>query len=244
MSLKNKALHVLILLCLSNAVFAQKTKESYPKKNATEEATDTYNTWSVGFGLSSQKTYGDLSSFAIGGGDLDRYTNLGGYIYADKMFNPILGLELKFDFGSLGAAGQGFTGRNAIKDIDEAIYGNQILTMDGSRFGFEVNGIVNLSNLWKLNSTHWSWSFLAGIGNNYIEATLYDDADASILEYGKDSKISSLYVDASIDLKYRINKRFDIALRPTINLNYVDVLDAAISSKNNYETYSRQWQRH
>lgn len=236
MSLKNKAFHILVLLCISNAVWAQKTKESYPTKNKKEEAKDAYNTWSLGAGISSVKTYGDLGSFARAGGT-ERYTNIGGYIYIDKMFSPILGMELKFDFGSLGAAGSNFNGNYAIQGIDEAIYGNQVLSMDGSKFGVEVNGIVNLSNLWKLDSKRWSWSFIAGIGNNYLDVTLYDENDTSILEYGKDSRISSLYVDAAFDLKYRINKRFDIAFRPTVNLNYVDIFDAAISSKNNYETY-------
>ena len=236
MSLKNKALQIVILLLFTNLIWAQESKESYPSKKEKKEVKDSYNTWSLGAGLSSVKTYGDLASFGRKGG-IERYTNLGGYIYASKMFNPILGLELKFDFGTLGAAGKGFNDQYAIQGIDEAIYGNQILTMDGSKFGFELNGIVNLSNLWKLNSKRWNWSFLAGIGNNYLDVTLYDETETPILEYGSESSITSLYANASIDLKYRINKRFDIEFRPTFNINYVDVFDAAISSKNNYETY-------
>lgn len=232
MSLKQKALLTLVFLSISNVIFSQGTTEKSTKKETPKEIKDSYNTWSLGLGMSSLKTHGDLSSF--GGGDLDSYSNLGFYIYGDKMFNPIVGLEVKLDYSGLGAAGRGFTGKQAISGIDETIYSNQILTMDGSKFGFEVNGVLNLSNLWKLDSTKWSWALLAGVGTNYYNTKLYDEAGIEIVSK---EDLSSPYVDASIDLKYRLNKRFDIALRPTINLNYSDGFDAANSSKNNYETF-------
>jgi outer membrane protein OmpA-like peptidoglycan-associated protein len=229
MSLKQKALFVLVLLSISNSTFSQETKKD---SSTNQEPKDSYNTWSLGLGLSNLKTYGDLSSFGVG--NLDSYTTLGFYIYGDRMFNPIVGLEVKLDYSGLGASGQGFTGNESITGINEAIFGNQVLTMDGSKFGLEVNAIINLNNLWKLNSTKWSWSFLAGVGTNYFTTKLYDETDTNILSY---ENVSSLYINSSIDLKYRLNKRFDIALRPTVNLNYTDKFDAAVSSKNNYETF-------
>lgn len=235
MSLKNKALQILVLLCITNAVFAQKTKESYPKKEETKEVKDTYNTWSLGLGINNLKTYGDFSSF--GGSDLDSYTNLGGYLYVDKMFNPILGLELKADYTQLGAAGRGFTGQNAIQGLDETTFGNQILSMDGYKVGVELGAIVNLSNLWKLNSTRWNWSFLAAIGTNRYEANLYDEADVLIPETGSSELTNSLYANASLNLKYRINKRFDLELRPTISRNYQDSFDGVNSQKSDHDNY-------
>ena len=231
MSLKHKALILLLFISISNITFSQEKKKD-SNKNGPAEAKDSYNTWSLGLGLYNLKTYGDLSSF--GGGNLDRYSNIGFYIYGDKMFNPIVGLEVKLDYSGLGAAGQGYTGNQAIVGIDETLYGAQILSMDGSKFGIELNGILNLNNLWKLNSTKWSWSLLAGVGTNYYSTTLYDEFDTEILS---NKNINSLYIDTSIDVKYRINNKIDIAFRPTINLNYADNFDAAISSKNNYETY-------
>ncbi|MDG2281054.1 MAG: thrombospondin type 3 repeat-containing protein [Flavicella sp.] len=229
MSLRKKTLLLLVFICISNATFAQKEKEDSHTKERAKEVKDSYNTWSLGLGLSSLKTSGDLSSFGDNGS-----SNIGFYIYGDKMFNPVLGMELKLDYNGLGAAGTGFTGNHAIKGIDETLYGNQLLTMDGSRFGFEVNGILNFNNLWKLNSKHWSWSLIAGLGTNYYSTKLYDESNTEILSY---DDASSLFFDAGLDLKYRINKRFDIALRPSMNLVYADNFDAAISSKNNYETY-------
>lgn len=232
MSLKNKVLLILLLSCISTATYAQKdsTKNQPPK-----EVKDTYNTWSLGLGLNTMNIYGDLGSYL--NGNSQDYTNLGFYIYGDKMFNPIVGVELKFDFNSMGASGGGFSGPNAISGLDPSIYGNQILTMDGSKFSFDVNGIINMNNLWKLNSKHWSWSLLAGVGVNYYDTKLYDEAGTILKEFGTDKKASSFFVDASLDIKYRLNKRFDINLRPTLYLNNADNFDAAISNKKTYETY-------
>jgi len=231
MSLKNKASHILVLLCISNAIWAQKTKESYPENKETKEVTDTYNTWSLGLGLSSLKTYGDLTSF------YDPHTNLGGYIYVDKMFNPIIGMEFKIDYSKLGAAGKQFSGNIAIKDINETIYGGQTLTMEGYKYGFELDAIINLTNLWKLNSKHWSWYFMGGVGAQYYKSELYDEADNLLLSYGNNELHSSFNLSASLGVKYRINKRFDIEFRPNINLVLEDNFDAALSSKRSYETF-------
>ena len=47
----------------------------------------------------------------------------------------------------------------------------------------------------------------------------------------------SVYYTAGIGLKYKLSNKFDIELRPTINLNEEDHLDAAISVKQNLEMY-------
>jgi outer membrane protein OmpA-like peptidoglycan-associated protein len=232
MPLKNKVLLVLLLSCLSQVSFAQKRKKGGIKKQPIKEVKDTYNTWSLGMGLSSLKTSGDLSSYSSG--NIEGSTNLGFYIYGNKMFNPIVGLEVKIDYNSLGAAGQGFTGNHAIKGIDENLYGNQVLSMNGNKFGFEINGILNFNNLWKLNSKNWSWSLIAGLGNCYYSTKLYDENKSEILSFNNSS---ALYFDTGLDVKYRLNRRIDISLRPSINSVYADDFDATISSKNSYESY-------
>jgi len=235
MTIKNKALQLLLTFIITSTVFAQQAEKKAVKEEGESEAKDAYNIWAIGFGMSSLKTYGDFTSF--GGENHDRNSNFGAYIYVDKMINPLLGVEFKIDYSSLGAGGQGFTGDYAIRGIDESIYGNQVLTMDGYKIGFELDAIVNINNLWKLDSKNWSWSLMAGIGAQYYSNTLYDESDNILLTHGNDDLYGSLYVSGALGVKYKINKRFDVEIRPSININNADTFDAAVSTKKIYESF-------
>tara|TARA_B100000809_G_scaffold43630_1_gene37845 strand:+ start:10137 stop:13775 length:3639 start_codon:yes stop_codon:yes gene_type:complete len=231
MSLKNKALFILFSICISNVILAQKTKESYPEKKQTNETSESYNTWSLGAGFTSLKTFADLTSF------YNPDFNLGGYLYVDKMFNPIIGMEFKIDYSALDAAGKGYSGNSSIIGIDQTIYGNQVLRADGYKYGFELDAIINLSNIWRLNSKHWSLYFMGGVGCQLFNSKLYDESDNLLKSYGNDGLFSSFHVSSSFGVRYRINKMFDIELRPTVTLVNDDTFDAAISQRKTYETF-------
>ena len=65
------------------------------------------NSWAVGAGLSNFIMHGDLRS--IGTGDDTNYLNFGGFVYVDKMFNPLLGLELKLAYNEISGGAQYFS---------------------------------------------------------------------------------------------------------------------------------------
>jgi len=252
MTLKHKALQIIIFLFVSSGVFGQKVGNISQKKDSTSVFSKKHNTWALGLGLNNLIMHGDFRS--LGTGDQGNYWNFGSYLYIDKMFNPVLGVEFKIDYSKLGGASQYFSNGYKIKYLEDSSYEGLDLILEGYKYGFEVDGIINLTNLWKLNSNKWSLSFMAGMGYHRYTSKLLSANDAIIdgiptpagsiiLNFennlGRDNNdhASSIFLNTSLSLKRRLGKHFDIELRPTLNLNNEDHFDAAISDKQIYETF-------
>jgi outer membrane protein OmpA-like peptidoglycan-associated protein len=247
MTFKNRALQVIFLLFISLQIIGQAKKSEElekPVELTKPSFSSLYNTWALGIGGTNLIVHGEMRS--LGTDTHGNFYNFGGYIYADKMFNPVLGVELKFNYTKIGGASQYFSDGYEIKYLDANLYKDQTLVLDGYRYGFETNAIINLTNLWKLNSKRWSFNFMAGMGyhrytSKLIVSSTLEVPDGTNFETNplrdNGDHASSIYLNTSLGLKYRINKRFDIELRPTINLNNGDHFDATISDKQNYETF-------
>ncbi|WP_088324458.1 hypothetical protein [Polaribacter tangerinus] len=89
-----KRLFLLTILCCFSATvfFAQFTTDEITYGNRLDLKNT--NTWAIGGGFSNFIMHGDLRS--LGTADDKNYYNFGGYLYVNKMFNPLLGLEMKF----------------------------------------------------------------------------------------------------------------------------------------------------
>ena len=70
-----------------------------------------------------------------------------------------------------------------------------------------------------------------------------DGTATSLVDFGNNparsglNEASSVYLSIQAGIKYRINKRLDIELRPSWYFNYEDHLDATISNKQDWETF-------
>lgn len=249
---------VLLPVFIFTSIFSFSQSEKKSKFN------EEYNTWAVGAGFSILNMHGDLRSFDTKTGDA--YLNLGGYIYVDRMFNPILGIEARFNISQLGGESQTISSSG-----DEGLYyrvlyatpyTSRILKIEGTSFGFETSMIIDFDNLWKRNSEKWNWSGYVGVGYQkysprlIIKDYVYDannpqyplddvDTDGTIkdADFGHNSNrdfntnAGSLYLNAGIGVKYRLNDKFDIEARGVLNLNNEDHMDAAISHKQTYESF-------
>ena len=189
------------------------------------------------------------------------------------MFNPILGVEAKFNISQLGGEVQsiqnsGGTSETAYYRILYAEpYDERLLKVEGTSFGFETSIIIDFDNLWKRNSAKWNWAGYVGFGYQkynsrliikdfdisertfgdvtepYHENQVGDDGTIKDTDYGDNSQrdfgsnAGSLYLNAAISVKYRLNDKFDIEGRGVLNLNNEDHLDAAISQKQTYESF-------
>jgi len=202
------------------------------------------NTWAVGGGLSNFIMHGDLRS--IGTGNQGNFWNFGGYVYIDKMFNPLLGLELKANYSKIGGAAQYFS------DVYDVLYVNNTqitndLFFDGRAYGAELNLIFSFSNIYSNFAEKWHISGYFGMGYHQYNSALYerniDGSKTLLVDFGNNpardnvKEASSIYLSAQLGLKYRINKRVDIEVRPSWYFNYEDHLDAAISNKQDWETF-------
>lgn len=206
--------------------------------------TENYNSWAAGAGFSNFIMHGDLRS--IGTGIQGNYFNFGGYVFANKMFNPIVGVELKINYNSIRGGAQ------YLSDVYDILYLNNTqisndLFFEGTAIGGEVNGIVNMSNLFRRKKRKLNLSVILGLGYHQYDSKLYErtpTGDANLLidfgnnpERQNNKNASSVYLTSQLSLKYRINKMFDIEFRPSWYLNYEDHLDATISNKQNLEIF-------
>jgi len=202
------------------------------------------NTWSVGGGISNFIMHGDLRS--IGTGTQGNFWNFGGYVYVDKMFNPILGLELKLNYNKLSGAAQSFS------EIYEVLYTNQgtinnNLSFEGRAYGAELNLILSLSNIYKRSSEKWYLASYIGGGYHQYNSVLYernpDGLRTEQVDFGSNplrdnqDEASSIYLTLQMGIKYKLSKKIDIEFRPSFYLNYEDHLDAVISDKQSLETF-------
>jgi outer membrane protein OmpA-like peptidoglycan-associated protein len=188
--------------------------------------------------------HGDLRS--IGTGNQGNFWNFGGYLYVDKMFNPLLGLELKANYNQISGGAQYFS------DIYDVLYvdGTQItnnLFFEGQAYGAELNLIFSFSNLYVQNATKWHFSGYLGMGYHQYDSQLFernpDGSATPLVDFGfnparnSQRKASSIYLSIQAGIKYRISKRVDLEFRPSWYFNYEDHLDATISNKQDWETF-------
>lgn len=202
------------------------------------------NKWAIGGGLSNFIMHGDLRS--LGTGNQGNFWNFGGYVYVNKMFNPILGLEFKVNYNKLSGGAQYFS------EIYEVLYTNQgtinnNLFFEGRSYGAEVNLILSLSNIYRRQTEKWHLASYVGVGYHQYNSVLYeknsDGSRTELVDFGfnparnNKNEASSIYLSLQLGLKYRLSKKIDIEFRPGFYLNYEDHLDATISDKQDLETF-------
>ncbi len=233
---------LLALLLVSTCTFAQFTTDDFTYRKSIDFKNS--NTWAIGGGFSNFIMHGDLRS--IGTGNQGNFWNFGGYLYVDKMFNPLLGLEFKVNYNKISGGAQYFS------DIYDVLYvdGTQItnnLFFDGTAYGAEMNLIFSFSNLYIQNANKWHFSGYLGMGYHQYDSHLFernpDGSATSLVDFGLNparnsvNKASSIYLSIQAGIKYRLSKRVDIEFRPSWYFNYEDHLDAAISNKQDWETF-------
>ena len=206
------------------------------------------NSWAIGGGISNFIMHGDLRS--IGTGDDTNYLNFGGFVYVDKMFNPLLGLELKAFYTQMSGGAQYFNNSNLYYDIQ---YTNSVVDLNNTNFkgrayGAELNLIFSFTNLYQTTASKWHAAGYFGIGYHQYNSALYEYRNGGNVkipdaDFGNNparnskNEASSIYLTAQFGLKRRINKRVDLEFRTGMYFNYEDHLDAAISRKQDWETF-------
>jgi len=236
-----------IIFCLftllSLSTLSSQTNEDELLRRSRIEL-DNSNSWAVSAGFSNFIMHGDLRS--IGTGNLGNFWNFGVYAYVDKMFNPLLGLELKLNYSKLSGGAQYFS------DVYDILYINQKkitnnLFFKGTAYGAELNFILSFSNLYIANADKWHATGYFGAGYHQYDSALYEKLPSGsnnlLVDFGKNparnsvNQASSIYLSAQFGVKYRINKRVDLEFRPAWYFNFEDHLDATISNKQDWETF-------
>lgn len=204
------------------------------------------NSWAIGGGFNNFIMHGDMRS--IGTSDDTNYWNFGVYGYVNKMFNPLLGLEFKASYMQISGGAQYFS------TVYELLYVNNTVIRDdmkfeGRSFGGELNLIFSFTNLYQTTASKWHAAGYFGVGYHLYNSALFNRlADGSFqkipdADFGSNparnsvNQASSIYLSAQFGLKRRINKRVDLEFRTGMYFNYEDHLDAAISNKQDWETF-------
>ena len=195
-----------------------------------------YNTWSFSGGVNSTFLYGDLNNVTTDG---DVFFQNGFYVYVDKMFNPVIGIELKGQYLKLGAAGALTQNEIPVSIVTIANEKNiKSFRSKGSGFGTELNFIINLSNLnvvYRKRDRKWNWAGHLGLGFHSYKNTLESYVgNQKLLDIDRSQ---SIYYAAALGAKYKLNHQFDFEIRPALNINAKDDLDGAISSRQGWETF-------
>ncbi|WP_435414585.1 OmpA family protein [Polaribacter aestuariivivens] len=247
---------LLLLGCLiSTKSFGQFTTDEITYGNRID--LENSNSWAFGGGLSNFIMHGDLRS--IGTSDDTNYWNFGGYFYIDKMFNPLLGLEGKLFYTQMSGGAQYFNSDLAnhvpsyvnITDSSRDNYVGDLNNMvfEGRSYGLELNLIFSFSNLYQTTSTKWHAAGYFGVGYQFYNSRLGEklangstnfipDADfGNNPSRNSKNDATSIYLSAQFGLKRRITKRIDLEFRTGMYFNYEDHLDAAISRKQDWETF-------
>jgi len=202
------------------------------------------NTWAIGVGMSNTIMHGDLRS--IGTGELGNFWNFGGYVYVDKMFNPIIGLELKANYNNISGGAQSFSDIYDVLYVDGTTLNNNLF-FEGKSYGAELNVIFSFSNIFQRNSRKWHMAGYFGAGYHQYDSKLYernsDGSSTLLIDFGNSpsktngGNVSSIYLSAQFGIKYRLTQRIDLEFRPSWYFNYEDHLDGAISQKQDWETF-------
>lgn len=222
--------------------FGQITTDQYSYKNYIDLRNS--NTWAIGGGVNNFIMHGDLRS--IGTGNQGNFWNFGGYLYVDKMFNPILGLEFKANYYNISGAAQYFSDVYDVLYIDNTKITDDLL-FDGRAYGAELNLVMSLSNLYHVYPEKWHFTGYFGIGYHQYNSKLYqknpDGSKTELIDFGKNPardnvrEASSVYITTQLGIKRRLSKKIDLELRPSWYFNYEDHLDATISNKQDWETF-------
>ena len=161
--MKMKKIALIVVLIVVIPIYSQSNKKE---------------SWSIGFGLSNHTMAGDHRSIGTGlsdGADDNNIINLGGYIYIDKMFNPAFGLEFKVHYTTMSGAAQEITSNYEVLFADRDLSQTKF---DGTAYGFELNTIINFSNLapkpYRTEPRKWNLAGYVGIGLQHYNSKLYD----------------------------------------------------------------------
>lgn len=231
-----------IILCCFLTVLSLNIVTSQVSKRDSIKSHD--NTWGLGVGVSNFIMHGDLRS--IGTGNLGNFYNFGAYVYVDKMFNPILGLEVKANYSNISGGAQYLSNVYDILYLNKTKIGNNLF-FDGRAYGAELNLIVSLSNLYIKNSERWNVSAYIGAGYHQYNSKLYErlpnGTDNLLIDFGYNparnsvNQASSIYLSTQLGIKRRISRRLDLELRTGMYFNHEDHLDATISNKQDWENF-------
>lgn len=188
--------------------------------------------------------HGDLRS--IGTGKLGNFFDFGGYVYADKMFNPLLGIEIRANYFTISGGAQYFSDVYDILYVDKTKITDDLF-FDGRAYGIEMNLILSFSNLYKKYSQKWNISGYFGAGFQQYNSALFEKlADGSVnelIDFGSNparnnkNEAASIYLSGQFGIKRKINSRLDLEFRTGIYFNNEDHLDATISNKQDWETF-------
>lgn len=233
---------VFITTFLSFDGYSQFTTDEYTYRKSIN--LDNSNTWAVGAGLSNFIMHGDLRS--IGTGELGNFWNFGGYVYVDKMFNPLLGLELRLNYSKISGGAQYFSNIYDVLYVANTNIDNRLF-FEGTAYGAELNLIFSFTNLYVTNATKWHAAGYFDVGYHQYDSHLFrkelDGTNTSLVDFGLNparnsvNQASSIYLSAQLGIKRRISKRVDLEFRSGIYFNYEDHLDATISNKQDWETF-------
>lgn len=233
---------VLFLTLTQVTLFAQFTTDEFTYAKSID--LENSNLWAVGGGFSNFIMHGDLRS--IGTGNQGNFWNFGGYLYVDKMFNPLLGVEFKVNYNKISGGAQYFSDVYDVLYVDNTQITNNLF-FKGRAYGAELNLIVSFSNLYIQRAKKWHVSGYFGIGYHQYDSELFernlDGSATSLVDFGLNparnnvKQASSVYISTQLGIKYRLNKRIDLEFRPSWYFNYEDHLDATISNKQDWETF-------
>jgi OOP family OmpA-OmpF porin len=237
---------VAIIFCFTTTtLFSQFTTDEITYGNRLD--LENSNSWALGGGVSNFIMHGDLRS--IGTGDDTNYLNFGGFVYADKMFNPLLGLELKAFYTKISGGAQYFstTDQYRVLYTKDNVVLQDNMYFEGISYGGEVNLIFSFTNLYETTGSNWNASGYFGVGYHQYDSALYERVengpDELLVDFGynparnSQNSASSIYLSAQFGIKRRISKRVDLEFRTGMYFNYEDHLDAAISNKQDWETF-------
>jgi len=207
---------------------------------------DETNSWAVGAAFTNFIMHGDLRSIATH--DDKNYWNFGGMIYVDKMFNPILGLELKATYSKMSGGVQSFSDVYDLLYVDNNVI-REDMKFEGTAYGAELNLIMSFSNLFRRVDRNWNISGYFGVGYHQYDSALFEQTtDGSYIkideaDFGYNprrnsvNQASSIYLSTQLGIKRKISKRVDLEFRTGMYFNNEDHLDAAISNKQTWESF-------
>lgn len=196
--------------------------------------------WTIGLGFNEFVMHGDLTTI----NPKTKGLNLGFYIYLQKMVSPTFGLEFKGHIFNMQGASQKLSDPYPVLYAETEDPNN--LYFKGDALGGELNMVINLTNSLNNPLTHsgrkFNLSAYAGMGFHTYNSKLFRlNDDTKLIDYtsipDRNGYAKSLYYTAGLGLRYKLSKRLDIELRQMVNFNNEDNLDAAISNKQNLETF-------